>query len=80
MAALRHLEKAHTDNEKIAALLLVGCPWSSYYSSHSVDNALQVSKVVRSGEVSVEQRRLIFNAVGFSFVNRLLITSVCLCT
>lgn len=36
---------------------------------------LQVSKVVRAGEVSEEERRQIFNAIGFSFVNRLLSTS-----
>lgn len=36
---------------------------------------LQVSKVVRAGEVSEEERRQIFSAIGFSFVNRLLNTS-----
>lgn len=36
---------------------------------------LQVSKVVRAGEVSEEERRQIFSAIGFSFVNRLLSTS-----
>lgn len=36
---------------------------------------LQVSKVVRAGEVSEEERRQIFNAIGFSFINRLLHTS-----
>ena len=77
--ALRHLKQASTDNEKIAALLLVSCAWSLYHCSHSIPHTLQVSKVVRAGEVSEEQRRHIFNAVGFSFVNRLLNTSVCLC-
>ena len=39
---------------------------------------IQVSKVVRAAEVSAEERRQIFDAVGFSFVDRLLNTSASL--
>lgn len=34
----------------------------------------QVTKLVRSGEVGGEERRRVFDAVGFSFINRLLAT------
>ena len=30
--------------------------------------------MVNSGELSGEQRRMVFDSVGFSFVNRLLVT------
>ena len=35
---------------------------------------LQVAKMVKSGEIGEEGRRRVFEAVGFSFINRLLAT------
>ena len=75
--ALKHLEKATSDSERIAALLLVSGQWVvAAHSAHSCAT-LQVAKVVKSGEVSQEDRRKVFDAVGFSFINRLLSTSKC---
>ena len=33
-----------------------------------------MTKLVRSGEAGGEERRRVFDAVGFSFINRLLVT------
>lgn len=73
--ALRHLQKATSDNERIAALLLVSGWWLCTVSTADLCVMLQVAKVVRSGEVGPEERRRVFDAVGFSFINRLLNTS-----
>ena len=66
--ALKVLGKAGTDEEKIAALLLVG----SSYKQHMQCLCLQVAKAVRAGEATAAERRQIFDAVGFPFVSRLL--------
>ena len=75
--ALKHLEKATSDSERIAALLLVSGQW--VVAAHSADSCamLQVAKVVKSGEVSQEDRRKGLDAVRFSFITTLLSTSKC---
>ena len=48
-------------------------------STYTLLSLSQVTKLVRSGEVGGEERRRVFDAVGFSFINRLLATRESLC-
>ncbi len=70
------LTKASSDNEKMAAMLVVSftkpkCPVAVLNFADS----LQAAKLIKSGDIGSEDRKKIFNAIGFNFLNRLLATS-----
>ena len=73
------LSKATSDNEKMAAMLVVSLhifqndQLSRFIALMQWD--MQAAKLIKSGEIGNDDRRKIFNAVGFNFLNRLLVTS-----
>ena len=42
--------------------------------SSSINTFLQVAKLVNSSDIGADGRKKVFDAVGFSFINRLLAT------
>ncbi len=79
---LSNLTKAGSDNEKMAAMLLVSPPRlveSRSYNTQILFTlylvSLQAAKLIKSRDIGGEDRKKIFNAIGFNFLNRLFATS-----
>ena len=72
---LRLLQSASSDNDKMAALMLVYKPGACTKIHIRLLYSAQVARLVKSDEIGPEGRKRVFNAVGFSFINRLFATS-----
>lgn len=82
---IKLIRNAKTDNEMMAALMLVStiimnnnCAWRSDSCLNLVLTPLQVAKLVNSSDIGADGRKKVFDAVGFSFINKLLATSMCI--
>ena len=53
-------------------------PGRSESRHRDLTRLLQVAKLVNSSDIGADGRKKIFDAVGFSFINRLLATSTCI--
>lgn len=86
---IKLIKNAKTDNEMMAALMLVSTiimnnklclgdqSLTTAWDLMDLTRLLQVAKLVNSSDIGADGRKKIFDAVGFSFINRLLATSMC---
>ena len=71
---LKLVRSASSDTERMAALMLVS--FNSWWQLIVCKLLwVQVAKLIKSNEIGAEGRKRVFDAVGFTFINRLLATS-----